>query len=317
MILNQRRYDLVTLGEGLIEFNQTSPSAATYPQGFGGDTSNVAIAAARQGARVSTLTRLGADDFGDMLQQLWKREGIDTRFIALDEAAPTGLYFITHGPEGHRFSYRRSGSAASLMTSEMLAGGLIESAQILHVSGITQAISPSAKSLVRQAVHQAREAGTQVSYDTNYRPRLWPREEAFEALLEMLPMTDLFFPSVDDLSLLTGLKDPFAMLAWSRQHGAQKTILKRGPEGVLVDHCGGIEVISGHPVHPVDASGAGDCFVGCLLARLSLGDDLLEAARYGNAAAALSTQGFGAVGPIPHGAEVIDFLKRASHVHHD
>ena len=313
MTVHQRRYDVITLGEGLVEFNQTSASAATYLQGFGGDTSNVAIAAARQGARVGYLSRLGADDFGAMLKQLWDREGIDTTYVSIDKEAPTGLYFITHGPSGHRFSYRRQGSAASLMNAEILAGDMIQSAWMLHLSGISQAISSSAETVVRQAVDLAKKAGTQISYDTNYRPRLWSPDHALKALLEILPLTDLFLPSMEDLRLLTGLKDPFAVLEWSRQHGARRTILKRGPEGVLVDDQGDIQILSGHAVNTIDASGAGDCFVGCLLARLSLGDTLLDAAAYGNAAAALSTEGFGAVAPIPSSPEVRVKLR----LHHD
>ena len=313
MTVHQRRYDVVTLGEGLVEFNQTSARAATYLQGFGGDTSNVAIAAARQGARVGFLSRLGADDFGAMLKQLWDREGIDTTYVTIDKEAPTGLYFITHSPEGHRFSYRRHGSAASLMNAEMLEEKMIQNAWMLHVSGISQAISPSAKKAVQKAVEVAKIAGTQLCYDTNYRPRLWSPDEALKALIDILPLTDLFLPSMDDLRLLTGLEDPFAVLEWSRQQGARRTILKRGPDGVLVDNQGDIQILSGHTVTTVDASGAGDCFVGCLLARLSHGDTLLDAAIYGNAAAALSTEGFGAVTPIPSSIEVRTYLK----LHHD
>ncbi len=103
--------DIVALGEPLIEFNQArSADPHTYLQGFGGDTSNMAIAAARLGARVAYVTRLGADSFGRMFIDLWSQEGVDTSGVTLDPEAPTGVYFVTHGAHGHEFSYLRAGS---------------------------------------------------------------------------------------------------------------------------------------------------------------------------------------------------------------
>ena len=111
-----KRFDVVALGEALVEFNQTSSGEPDYLQGFGGDTSNAVIAAARAGARTAYLTRIGDDGFGRSLLELWRREGVDTQAVDADPAAPTGIYFVSHGAHGHEFSYRRAGSAASRMT---------------------------------------------------------------------------------------------------------------------------------------------------------------------------------------------------------
>ena len=137
-------FDIVALGEAMVEFNQATPGEANYRQGFGGDTSNAVIAASRQGARTAYLTRVGEDAFGGMLLDLWRAEGVDVSAVARDADAPTGLYFVTHGPDGHAFSYLRAGSAASRMQPRTMDLGLIESARWLHVSGISQAISASA-----------------------------------------------------------------------------------------------------------------------------------------------------------------------------
>src|SRR4051812_39340656 len=145
-------FDIVALGEAMVEFNQTRPGEPQYLQGFGGDTSNAAIAAARAGARVAYLTRLGQDSFGDELRALWQREGVDTSGIERDACAPTGIYFVTHGPKGHEFSYRRAGSAASLMTPKWLPKEIVRGARILHVSGISLAISHSARDTVFAAI---------------------------------------------------------------------------------------------------------------------------------------------------------------------
>ena len=111
--------DIVALGEAMVEFNQTrhqsEDEAPLYLQGFGGDTSNAAIAAARAGARVAYLTRLGTDRWGEHLMDLWQRERVDTRWVLHDAQAPTGIYFVSHDAQGHHFSYARAGSAASRM----------------------------------------------------------------------------------------------------------------------------------------------------------------------------------------------------------
>src|SRR5438045_6991992 len=105
--------DIVALGEPLVEFNQIrADDPYTYLQGFGGDTSNMAIAAARLGARVGYITRVGDDAFGKLFVALWQRECVDTRGVTIDRAGPTGIYFVTHGERGHSFSYLRAGSAA-------------------------------------------------------------------------------------------------------------------------------------------------------------------------------------------------------------
>ena len=105
--------DIVCLGEPLLEFNQ-QPDGRYLP-GHGGDTSNCAIAAARQGASVGYITRIGDDAFGASFLSLWRAEGVDTREVVRDPAAHTGIYFVTHDERGHAFSYFRAGSAASLM----------------------------------------------------------------------------------------------------------------------------------------------------------------------------------------------------------
>ena len=112
----RKTLDVAALGEAMLEFNQTERGEPRYLQGFGGDTSNVVIAAARAGARAAYLSRIGADAFGERLLELWASEGVDTQAVERDAAAPTGIYFVTHGTQGHEFSYLRAGSAASRMT---------------------------------------------------------------------------------------------------------------------------------------------------------------------------------------------------------
>ncbi len=292
-------FDVVALGEPMIEFNQTRPGEASYLQGFGGDTSNMIIAAARQGARTAYVTRLGDDAFGRMFIDLWKREAVDASAVALDASAPTGVYFVTHDASGHLFSYLRAGSAASRVRTEDLPLSLIRSARFVQASGISMAISASASDSVLAAFECARASGARVAFDSNLRLKLWPLARARALILAAAAMADYFFPSIEDALVLSGLNDPNAIIDWAHRLGAKAVLLKLGSEGALVSDGARRERIAGYKVTSVDATGAGDCFCGACLARLAAGDSLWEAARYANAAAALSTTGFGAVAPLP------------------
>jgi 2-dehydro-3-deoxygluconokinase len=295
---------IVSIGEAMVEFNQVRPDDNVFMQGFGGDTSNCLIAAARQGASVRYVSRVGRDAFGDMLRALWQREGVDTTHVATDEHAPTGVYFVTHSGGAHQFSYLRAGSAASRLTPEAITPAVLEGARFLHVSGITQAISATACDASFHAMALARERGVAIAYDPNLRLKLWPLARARAIVRASIEQADLVLISADDAGALTGVSDPESMrdalLGW----GARTLLLKLGADGVMLHAEGRSHAIAGHRVAAVDATGAGDCFAGALLARLAAGDELHAAARYANAAAALSTLGFGAIAPIPRAEDV-------------
>jgi 2-dehydro-3-deoxygluconokinase len=296
---------IVAIGEAMVEFNAARSDAPDiFVRGFGGDTSNMAIAAARLGARTAYVSRVGDDAFGRALLRLWADERVDTRGVATDASAATGVYFVTHGPAGHEFSYLRAGSAASRMDAATLPLAVIRGARVLHVSGITQAISTGACDAVFAAVEAAKAAGARLLFDPNLRLKLWPLPRARAVIAATAAQCDWFVPSLDDARTLSGLSDVHEVLHWCHLLGAPVVVLKCGREGVIVSDGRSVERISGHVVATVDATGAGDCFDGAFAARIVAGDDLFSAARYANAAAALATTGFGAVAPLPRDADV-------------
>jgi len=303
------RIDVVALGEPLYELNRQPDG--NWLTGFGGDTLNVAIAAARLGCRAAYVTRLGDDIFAGELRDLMQREAIDTAAIGTDAGAPTGLYFVTHGPSGHVFTYRRAGSAASRMTPADLDPALIASARFLHASGISQAISESAAETVAAAIAVARRAGVAVSYDTNFRPRLWPVERARPVIAAAAAQADILKTSAEDAEALFGLTEPAAVARHLRGLGARAVVITLGKGGVALAEGEAITHIPGHPVAAVDATGAGDAFTGALLAELARGQPLAQAARFANVAAALSTLGYGAIAPLPRRAAVMAALPAA------
>ena len=312
-----KKFDIVALGEAMVEFNQTQgqqpDEAPLYLQGFGGDTSNAAIAAARAGAHVGYLSRLGSDRWGDRIMDLWRRENVDATTVMRDAPAPTGMYFVSHDAQGHHFSYARAGSAASRMQPQDVSHwqDAIARSQWLHLSGISLAISNSACDTAFAAMQVARNMGTRVALDSNLRLSLWPLVRAQACIRHAASLCDLFLPSLEDMTALTGLTQAQDIIDWSHAQGAAQVVLKLGADGALASDGQTQRTVPGHSVSAVDATGAGDCFAGNLLARLSAGDSLWDATVYANAAAALSVQGYGAVAPLPRRDAVMNLLLKA------
>jgi len=300
--------DIVCLGEPLVEFNQIDDKGH-YLFGHGGDTSNCAIAAARAGASVGYITALGQDEFGDSFMRLWAENGVDASQVSRRADAHTGVYFVTHGPDGHVFSYLRAGSAASRMTPEQLPRDYIAGARVLHVSGISMAISASAADAVFEAIEIARNAGVLVSFDTNLRLRLWPIERARAITEAAMRKCDIALPGLEDANQLIGISDPDVIADHYLEGGANVVALTLGRVGCLVATPDERRRVAGIKVKAVDATAAGDTFDGNFLAEYLRHGDPFEAARFANAAAALSTQGYGAVAPMPRREEVEAALK--------
>lgn len=297
--------DILACGEAMVEFNQTGQEGGRlYLQGFGGDTSNFAIAAARQGARTGYVSALGDDPYGRLLRALWRAEGVDQAGVRTDAGAFTAIYFVTHDERGHQFHFFRAGSAASRMTPADLPRERIARAKLLHLSGISLALSATACDAGYAAIETARAAGVPVSFDTNLRLKLWSLDRARAVTSDVMRRCDLCLPSLDDVSAITGLADPDAIVDHCLTLGARVVALKLGAQGALVASAHERHRIAPYPCTPVDATGAGDTFGGAFAARWIAGDALLDAGRYAAAAAALSTQGYGAVAPIPRADEV-------------
>jgi 2-dehydro-3-deoxygluconokinase len=306
--------DIVSLGEAMVEFNQTSAvhdaeAGRMYLQGFGGDTSNFAIAAARQGASVAYLSSLGDDPYAKMLRDLWDKEGVNHEGVTTQADAFTAIYFVNHDGQGHHFSFFRKGSAASLMNPATLPLEIIKKAKALHLSGITLAISPSACDTAYAAMAVAREAGVLVTFDTNLRLKLWSMDRARAVMNDVIGRCDICLPSFEDVVAITGKTDPDDLVDHCLQLGAKVVALKLGDKGALVADTRQRHLIAPHPCRAVDATGAGDTFGGAFVYRLLEGDTLEQAGCYAAVAAALSTEGYGAVAPIPQAAQVLQARK--------
>ncbi|MGW2342138.1 sugar kinase [Streptomyces sp. NPDC001661] len=302
--------DILAAGEPLLEFNTSADApgpvdaGASFTVGHGGDTSNFCVAARRSGADTGYITRIGDDDFGASFLRLWKREGVSTEHVVREPGGRTGIYFIARTPAESSFTYFRARSPASRLAPADMPAEAIARARLLHLSGITQAISASACDATFQAIQLARDSGTLVSYDPNLRPALWPAERARAVAWRSVELCDIALPNLAEGRLLTGLHAPDDVLAQFVRRGPSIVVLKMGDQGALLAHAGTVTRIPPHPVDPVDTTGAGDTFDGAFAARLLAGATPEEAARYAAVAAALTTTGPGAVTPIPRREDV-------------
>jgi 2-dehydro-3-deoxygluconokinase len=298
--------EILAFGEPLVELSRTKEDPERELPGFGGDVSNFCIAAARSGARAGLVGAVGDDAYGRSLRELWAKEGVDDRFVRTDAGAPTGSYVVTHEKDGHHFEYRRAGSAASRYARRDLPEAAIAEATVLHVTGVSLAIGDGPREAGLAAMAHARASGVRVSFDTNLRLRLWPLETARPVLLEALALADICLPSRDDVTAILDLQDRDAIVDRLLGLGAKIVALKLGAEGCYLAAGDALRaLVPPHPVTPVDATGAGDCFGGAFVARLVAGETPLAAARYASVAAALSTQDYGAVASIPRREDVV------------
>lgn len=294
--------DLLCLGEPLVEFN--AQLDGSYRRGFGGDVSNVAITAARQGTTVGIISRVGADPFGEDIVNLWANEGVDTTFVEKIPDQDTGLYFVHHDHDGHHFVYRRKGSACSRMTAADIPAAAINAAKMFYASGITIAISKTLREAAAEAISIAQKASITVAFDPNLRERLWPLDQARAVTHEIMRDCTIALPGLDDARRLTGMQSPEEIITFYHNLGAEIVALTLGGDGVAISSGDGISTIPCLKVSAVDATGAGDCFNGIFLSEFLRNRRPEQAAKTANVGAALSTTGYGAVAPIPFPTDI-------------
>ena len=304
--------DIVCMGEAMVEFTRMnrSKSEALYIRGLGGDTSNCAISAARQGVKVAYLSAVGDDQFGKIAIDTWLTEGIDVSQVFVDPNSPTGIYFIDPVPKGRNFTYYRAGSAASRMSSISSSQTILSRTAILHLSAITQAISIAPNEPSFEAIDIVKKNGGRISYDTNLRLNLWGLEEARRVINKTLTQADILLPSLDEAQILTGLDNKEDILNFYLQFEPEILALKCGSEGAIVICEGRKEYIPALNVNAIDTSGAGDTFAGAFLAQIIQGESPFEAARFAVVASGISVQGYGAMAPIPNRKQVLRAMAR-------
>ncbi|WP_033341538.1 sugar kinase [Catenuloplanes japonicus] len=293
--------DLVTLGEAMLVVRASAPGrplpGTPAELSFAGAESTVAIGVTRLGHTATWLGRVGTDAAGDLILDALRGAGVDVRAATRDPDHPTGL-LLRHRRTADRVvvDYYRDGLAGSRLDAAHLPDGLIESARILHVTGITPALSDSAASAVHEAVRRARAAGVTVSLDVNYRSRLWPPGRAAPVLRALAAQADVVFAGAEEAALALGAPsahEPGELGAALRALSPAEAVIKLGADGAATVTADGFWRAPAVPVTQVDPVGAGDAFVAGYLSGLLDGlpppDRLARAAGCG--AIAVSTTG--------------------------
>ncbi|MFD4018106.1 sugar kinase [Streptomyces sindenensis] len=328
--------DVVCLGESMVTFLPSQPGrladVPSFGRGIGGAESNVACALAAAGHRAAWVGRVGADGFGDHLVETIGSYGVDTSAVRRDPVRPTGIYFRTasdRGTDTHEVAYYRAGSAASAMSPANLPYEELFAGRVLHLSGITAALSGDCLALLRELT-AARPGRPLVSFDVNHRPHLWrggPADADASVLLELARRCDLVFVGEDEAEEAWGIVGAEAIRAAVPEPDV--LVVKRGSAGATVfatgvspgsrsrsaggaedaaeprsPHAGGAEDAEGAgpdtvthvPALHVDvvaAVGAGDAFAAGFLSATLRGLPVRDRARHGHlmAAAVLTVPG--------------------------
>jgi 2-dehydro-3-deoxygluconokinase len=268
-----------------------------------GAESNVAIGLARLGHPVAFAGAVGADETGELVARTLRAEGVATGHLRRDAARPTGVLFRERRTsEIVHVDYARRSSAGSALDEELIAGALASAPALLHVSGVTAALSPEALRTVAAALRLARGAGVVTSLDVNYRGRLWSREAAASALTRLLPDVDVLFASGDELPLAFGANGVHL-----GPGGPPEVVVTHGADGAEAIAAGEHVHCPARPVTAIDVVGAGDAFVaGYLSARMD-GADLPGRLARGTAVAAVAVGSDGDWEGMPTRAELASF----------
>lgn len=284
--------DLVTLGEAGIRLAPPAgtplASATTLSMDVIGAELNVAAALQSLGWATSWLSGVHQSQIGDLIMQRVRRCDVDTQHVQRILTGRTSVYYVEYldPAEPNRTLQDRVDSSFHSVSVEAIDWDAFLDARVLHVTGISLALGPGPRTLVEQAVTEARSRGLTVSLDVNHRPNLWSSDEARQVIEPLLGMADVVFCSARDASALFGLagdRAPSGLM----EHGPHTAVVSQAEEGVVVETRDGSSTAPSVVDRWVDRLGAGDAMAAGVLHAL-LGDQMEFAADYGARMAALA-----------------------------
>lgn len=297
MIDQQRnpRFDVVSLGETMLRLSvpigERLDDARALDVEVGGAESNVCVALARLGRSCGWMSRLPDHVLGNAVLRSLRADGLDVAAVKRVPGERVGVYFLEYAtqPRSIQVIYDRANSAASRMTVDDIDWDYLLDTHVLHITGITAALSDSCYEVVEQAIRRARDAGVRVSFDVNYRAKLWDAATAGERLRPLIAQSDLLFCKSADATLLFGCTgEPPVLMSGlkslTKAHAIFCTFGEQGAALLLGDE------FTSHPaivVQIVDRIGSGDAFAAGVLDGVLAGD-VREGLRRGVALAAIA-----------------------------
>jgi len=267
---------VVTFGETMALLSSETHGPLQHSRslalGIGGAESNVAIALSRLGERVTWIGKVGEDPFGDLVLREIRAEGVDV--VGVREASAPTAFMVKERrtADETRIWYYRTGSAGSQLTIDEIDLDLVRQARLLHITGISPALSPAMADLTDRLVRVARDAGVLVSLDLNYRGKLWSPEDARVVYRRLIPQSDIVFGGDDEVAIALGGKGagrdgagrehtPLGLARGLVDLGASEAVVKLGALGAVAHVDGRDYTRAAVPIEPIDTVGAGDAFV--------------------------------------------------------
>lgn len=307
---------ILCTGEMLIDFTPVSGMSNTYTANPGGAPANVAVSVARNGIEAGFLGKLGNDDFGKLLVNTLKKDGVEILVPELTDEATTTLAFVSLDESGDRsFTFARKPGADMLLRKEDVEAVDFSQWDIVHAGSVSQSGNSPERDSVLYALRKAKENKKLVSFDINYRDKIWSFEDCLKESEKIFPLTDLLKISEEEL-LFTGGEDNIP--AFMKKHDIAVVVLTRGGDGARIFFDGRTQDIASMKAKVVDTTGAGDAywggFLSCLLGEgvkstedISM-DKLIKAGRYGAVSGGLCIQKPGGIPALPAKEEICNIL---------
>jgi 2-dehydro-3-deoxygluconokinase len=305
--------DVISIGETMVLFTPNTPGKMRYSNQFNskiaGAETNTLIGLAKLGHKAGWISRLGRDEFGTLILTSVRGEGVDVSRVNLDENAPTGVFFkeIINQDRVNIYYYRKN-SAASQLAPADLDEMYIAQAKFLYISGITPALSLSARETVFHAIEIAKNNGVKVVFDPNIRRKLWEDDEARATLLEIAGKSDIVLPGIGECEFLFGTRDCEQAARSFLALGAETVIVKLGDKGAYYSTAVEKGYIDSFTVkNVVDPVGAGDGFAAGVLSGLLDHLTIAEAVKRGCAIGAMVSTINGDIEGLPDRHELNQF----------
>jgi len=309
---------VLTLGEPMVLLSASTAGPLRHVSHFAKYTAgaelNFSIALTRLGIRSGFITRLGDDEFGEYILGCMRAEGLDTSLVSRSTLHPTGVYFKEYRGHGDpKVHYYRRGSAASALSPEDLKREWLTGVNLVHVTGITPALSSTCQAACESLLAMAEEAGATISFDPNYRPLLHDRADAEGFMVDYMRRADILFVNEREAELLFGSTDLASLRGQAHELGPKVVVLKLGPRGAAASNG-----TSDEPVHVpavptnrfVDPVGAGDGFAAGFIFGLLSGWPLEQCLAAGNYVGAMATTVAGDYEGYPFLTELLPYLNR-------
>lgn len=314
-------FDVITLGELLIDFAAKSTDKDGYPTmaaNPGGAPGNFLAALNAYGKKTAFLGKVGSDAFGQLLLGTLRKAGIETKGIVVDDSVFTTLAFVTFDEKGDRsFSFARKPGADTQLRWEEVDTSLIDEARVFHFGTLSLTDEP-VRTATQKCVAYAREKGKLITCDPNLREPLWPSKDAArEQILWSLHQADVVKISDNEVEFLWHCTPEEGAEKLLREFGVSLAMVTLGPDGCLLKTANAGFRAASPKVHPIDTTGAGDIFGGSAVARLLelekpiaalTEEDLAYIGRFASTAASLSTEHPGGIPSIPDKEAVLKVM---------